>query len=85
MVVSEYYILVFMNEYTFYISAHFRDALFKIMVPTFPFQSPVFKTFKLMIEIFARLKLSCVISLGKIVFNKFINRNLVNSFIFLTI
>lgn len=42
-VIGEYYIFMFMNEYTFYTSTHFRDALFKIMVPTFSFQSPVFK------------------------------------------
>lgn len=34
-----------MNEYAFYISMHFRDYLFNIIVLTFP--SPVFKNLQI--------------------------------------
>jgi len=51
----------------------------------FHFNFLLLRSYKLMIESFAKLKLSCVISLGKMFFKKFINRNSVISLIFSTI
>lgn len=69
-----------------FIFLHILEMLYlRLWNQHFHFNVLFLRTYKLMIASFARLKLSCVISLGKMFFNKFANRNAVNSLIFLTI